>query len=100
MLKPAQDLVKEVEASIKSSTNKDIGAYGKLSMLSAEVGELADEVIALEGDRVEDKSYQTKDDLAKEVVDVIFNALTIANHYGIDMDEYFENRIAKIKSKF
>jgi NTP pyrophosphatase (non-canonical NTP hydrolase) len=100
MFKDIQAEVDKLEKLIQESTGKKLSAYGKLSMLTAEVGELADEVIALEGDRVEDKEYDLKDDLAKEIVDVTVNAMIIANHYGIDLDEYFTPRVDKIKKKF
>jgi len=100
MLKKYQDLVSEIEALIVESTQKSLSAYGKVTMLSAEVGELADDVIALEGDRVEDKLYNKKDELAKELVDVLFNTMSIANHYKINLDDYFVERIGKIRAKF
>ena len=95
-----QSQVKELEDLIKASTGKSLSAYAKLTMLSAEVGELADELIALEGDRVEDKTFNSKEKMAKELVDVLFNTLVIANHYNINIDEYFDKRLEQIKSKF
>lgn len=100
MLNELQDKSREIQDLIKKSTGKELSAYAKLTMLSAEIGELADDLIALEGDRVEDKSYKNTDELAKEIVDVIYNALTIANHYDIKLDDYFIPRLEKIKAKF
>ncbi len=100
MFKHVQSEVAELEKFITDKTQKSLSAYGKLSMLAAELGELADDVIALEGDRVEDKSYNSKDELAKEIVDVVYNALVIANHYDINLDAYFSARLEKIKAKF
>jgi NTP pyrophosphatase (non-canonical NTP hydrolase) len=68
--------------------------------LLAECGEAADDIKGMEGKRAESPSNYPKDDLAKELVDIIFNTLRIANHYGINLDDYWDNRIEGIKHKF
>ncbi len=100
MISDLQNKVKEIEKLIKSKTNKELSAYAKSTMIAGEVGELCDEIIALEGDRVEDKSYDNKEELAKEIVDVIFNALTIANHYNVELEDHLIKRLDGIVNKF
>jgi len=39
-------------------------------------------------------------ELAKELIDIIFNTLRIANNYGIDLDNYWDKRLEGIKAKF
>jgi NTP pyrophosphatase (non-canonical NTP hydrolase) len=100
MISDLQQRVKDIEKMIKEKTAKNLSAYAKSTMLASEVGELCDEVVALEGDRIEDKDYDNTDALAKEIVDVIFNALTIANHYNVELESHLLKRLDKIVSKF
>ena len=71
-----------------------------LTNLSIEVGELCDEVIGLEGERIEDEKYDDKQETAKEIVDVVFNALRIANHYNLDFYKYWDKRMKGLEKKF
>lgn len=92
---------KELEEFIVHKTQKskdDI--FVLLTHLIAEIGEVADEIKGMEGKRAENPSCYSKDELAKELIDVVFNTLRIANHYNIDLDEYWEKRIQGIKEKF
>lgn len=73
--------------------------YVILTFLLAECGEVADKVRALEGSRV-NSSDITKDDLAKEIVDTVYNLMILANYYSIDLDKYWDKRLRGIKDKF
>jgi NTP pyrophosphatase (non-canonical NTP hydrolase) len=90
----------ELEAFIAEKTGKKQDPYAMSTTLSSEVGELCDEVIGLEGDRVEDTKFSDTSGAGKEIVDVIYNALRLANHYKIDLEEHWDNRLKKIKEKF
>ena len=91
---------KELQKTIfKKIEKKKDSVYVLLTYLLAECGEIADKARALEGNRVKSSHVQNSD-LAKELVDGIYNLLLIANHYNIDLDEYWEDRIEKIKAKF
>jgi NTP pyrophosphatase (non-canonical NTP hydrolase) len=68
--------------------------------LLAECGEAADDIKGMEGKRAEPSSNYSKEDLANELIDIIFNTLRIANHYDIDLDNHWDNRIEGIKNKF
>lgn len=101
MFKDIQEEVNKLEDYINShsrSSNDDV--FVLFTHLIAECGEAADEVKGLEGKRAESPSDYSKDELAKELVDIIFNVLRIARKYNIDMDTYFAPRIEKIYSKF
>lgn len=96
-----QEDVKAVEKLISQKTDKSTESpYFLLTNLSSEVGELCDEIIGLEGERIEDKEYDNKDEAAKEIIDVVFNALRIANHYNLDLDKYWSKRMQSLREKF
>ena len=95
--KDVADLEKEI---FKRTGKSEENPYFLLSNLSAEVGELCDEVIGIEGERIEDRNYNDKSETAKEIVDVVMNALRLANHYDIDFEEYWEKRLKGLHKKF
>jgi NTP pyrophosphatase (non-canonical NTP hydrolase) len=99
-MKSLQNKVKELDSFISSKTGKTQNAYAISTNIAAEVGELCDEVIGLEGDRIEDTNYKDSNGAAKEIVDVIYNLLRLANHYDIDVEEHLSKRLNKIKKKF
>jgi NTP pyrophosphatase (non-canonical NTP hydrolase) len=84
----------------KSRSDKADEIFVLVTHLLAECGEAADEIKGMEGKRVEDPAQYSKDELAKELVDIIFNTLRIANHYGITLDNYWDKRLDGIKAKF
>lgn len=84
----------------KSRTGKKDEVFVLVTHLLAECGEVADDIKGMEGKRAEDPSNYTIEDLAKELVDVVFNTLRIANNYGINLDDYWTKRLEGIKNKF
>lgn len=101
MFKDIQDEVNKLEDYINAhSRSSDNNVFLLFTHLLAECGEAADEVKGLEGKRAESPSDYSKEELAKELVDIIFNVLRIARKYNIDMDRYFQPRIDKIYNKF
>jgi NTP pyrophosphatase (non-canonical NTP hydrolase) len=83
----------------KSRGGKD-DIFVLVTHLLAECGEVADDIKGMEGKRAEDPANYTKDELAKELVDVVFNTLRIANYYGIGLDNYWDKRLVGIRNKF
>ena len=83
-----------------SETKSKDDCFILLTHLLSECGEVANEIKGLEGKRVESVENYTKDELAKELIDVIFNTLRIARYYNIDLDNYFLPRFKKIRGKF
>jgi NTP pyrophosphatase (non-canonical NTP hydrolase) len=84
----------------KSRTGKKDEVFVLVTHLLAECGEVADDIKGMEGKRTEDPSNYTKEELAKELVDVVFNTMRIANNYGISLDDYWDKRLVGIKNKF
>ncbi len=101
MFKDIQREVNKLEDFINDhSKSGSDDVFVLLTHLLAECGEAADEVKGLEGKRAEAASNYSKDELAKELVDIIFNVLRIARKYDLDMDKYFLPRVEKIYAKF
>jgi NTP pyrophosphatase (non-canonical NTP hydrolase) len=101
MFNDIQKQVAELEDFInsKSRSNGD-DVFVLFTHLIAECGEAADEVKGMEGKRAEDPSAYSKDELAKELVDIIFNTLRIARKYDINLDDHFTKRLEGIRKKF
>ncbi|MBU1110659.1 MazG-like family protein [Patescibacteria group bacterium] len=101
MFKEIQQEVNSLEDYIysKSRSDKD-SVFVLLTHLLAECGEAADEIKGMEGKRAESPSEFSKGELAKELVDIIFNVLRIAHYYDIDVDKYFDERLKGIRDKF
>ncbi len=102
MFEPIQKSVADLEDYIlKQSKDQHGGPLMLVANLSAECGEVSDAVKRIQGVGTQKrKNDEIKKELAKEIVDVFFNALRIARMYDINMDDYFLERLEKIKRKF
>ena len=101
MFKDIQREVNKLEDFIEEHTSADSDdVFVLVTHLLAEAGEAADEIKGMEGKRAESPDLYTKEALAKEIIDVVFNLLRIARRYDVDLDKYFGPRIAGIKAKF
>ncbi len=99
--KKLQDDAKKLEDIIVCKTKKDRDTiFILLTHLMGECGETADEIKGMEGRRVENTSDYSKEKLAKELIDIIFNVLRIANLYKLDLDNYWLQRLKEIENKF
>lgn len=65
-----------------------------LGFINEETGELAREINNRFGPRTK-KSIEDTADIGKESVDVIFNLICLANSLGIDLEEYWKNKMEK-----
>ncbi len=101
MFTDIQEEVNKLEDYINSNSQsgKD-DIFVLVTHLLAECGEAADEIKGLEGKRAESPNDYSKKELAKELVDVIFNILRIARYYKINLDNHFKKRIDEIYKKF
>ena len=97
-----QKQTRELEAFItsKSKSEKPDNIFVLITHLLSECGEAANEIKGMEGKRAGDPLSYSKAELAKELIDVIFNVLRIANHYSIDLDNQWDKRLDGIKAKF
>lgn len=101
MFKDIQKEVNKLEDFInKHAPSAEDDVFVLVTHLLAEAGEAADEIKGMEGKRAESPDLYTKEALAKEVIDVIFNLLRITRYYDIELDEFFMKRINGIMAKF
>ena len=98
--KKLQDDVAKVEKLITNKSKDKDNIFVLLTHLLSECGEAADEIKGLEGKRAENPSNYSKEELAKELVDIVFNILRIASLYQINLDEHWEKRLKEIEDKF
>ena len=63
--------------------------------LVGEAGEVAEKVKKL----IRDKSKFTKQDVVKELGDVVFYVTAIANYYGSDLSEVIEENVIKLDGR-
>ena len=63
--------------------------------LVGEAGEVAEKVKKL----IRDKSRFTKQDIVKELGDVVFYVTAIANYYGSDLSEVIEENVIKLDGR-
>ena len=63
--------------------------------LVGEAGEVAEKVKKL----IRDKSRFTKEDIIKELGDVIFYVTALANYYGSDLQEVIEKNVVKLDGR-
>jgi len=68
----------------------------QLARLSEEVGEVARVLNHMHGDKPKKKSEE-KQDLADELADVIFVAVTLANTHGIDLEKPLIGMVDKLE---
>ncbi len=69
------------------------GPFEMLAALTEEVGELADEILKMEGV----KGRGSPKTLEEEIGDVVFALACIANHYGVDLLEALDETIQKYR---
>ncbi len=101
MFKEIQKKVSDLEDFINSrARSSEDDVFVLMTHLIAECGEAADEIKGLEGKRAEDPSKYSREELAKELVDIIFNTLRIARKYNINIDDHFDKRLKGIMNKF
>ncbi|NJE06178.1 hypothetical protein E3E36_08495 [Thermococcus sp. M36] len=88
------DLQRKVDGVIKM-----LGGYwSPLAMLAAlteEVGELADEMLKMEGI----KGKASPEGLREEIGDVMFALICIANHYGVDLSGALDDTLRKYRTR-
>lgn len=102
MFKELQDKTNKLENFIeqRAQDKKKDTIFVLLTHLLSECGEAADEIKGLEGKRAESPNNYSKEELAKELIDIIFNTLRIAQYYKINLDDYFDSRLDEIYHKF
>ena len=74
--------------------------FARMVKLSEEVGELASEILAAEGDQRKEKLQdKTREDLESEFADVLITLHLLARSYDVDLEEAARQKIERIRAK-
>ncbi|HYE23393.1 MAG TPA: nucleotide pyrophosphohydrolase [Candidatus Paceibacterota bacterium] len=95
MLKDAQ---KEIDSWVQEYKVPYWSPLSQFARLAEEVGELGRLLNHLYGDKPK-KEEEARQELGKELMDVIFTAMCLANAQGIDLDEEFKTVMEKCRTR-
>jgi len=98
MTKPLATIQAAIEDS-KTDHQRLTGLKERALFLGTEVGEVQKEVLKLLGNYGPEKASTAKEHLAKEICDLIWNALDLANMTGIELDEPMRVMLAINKTR-
>ncbi len=74
--------------------------FARMVKLTEEVGELADEVLASQGDQRKEKlEGKNKESLGDEIADVLITTLVLASSLNIDVPKALARKIVKIETR-
>jgi NTP pyrophosphatase (non-canonical NTP hydrolase) len=83
----------------KTDHQRKTGLKERALFLGTEAGEVQKEVLKLLGNYGPEKAANANADLAKEICDLIWNALDLANMTGIELDEPMRAMLAVNKTR-
>ena len=95
MLKEAQ---KEIDSWVQEYKVPYWSPLSQFARLAEEVGELGRLLNHLYGDKPK-KEEEARQELGKELMDVIFTAMCIANAHDIDLDAEFKATMEKCRTR-
>jgi NTP pyrophosphatase (non-canonical NTP hydrolase) len=98
-LRTLQDIQHEIDTLIKEEWHSHYWApLSSLARLTEEVGELAREVNHTYGEKPK-KADEEQGNIAAEMGDILFILASLANSLDIDLDEAFEQVMAKYQRR-
>jgi len=84
----------------KDEKDKKLGHLLRLSKLTEEVGELAEQVLgSLKHQRKNKSKKMDSDSVEEEIADVLITTLLLAHVMGVDVKKTLSNRIKKITKR-
>lgn len=96
-MRTLHDVQQEIEHLIKEEWGSQYWVpLSSLARLTEEVGELAREINHRYGEKPK-KASENDSSLAKEMGDILFILASLANSTGIDLDDAFEQVMAKYR---
>lgn len=95
MLKEAQ---KEIDSWVQEYKVPYWSPLSQFARLAEETGELGRLLNHLYGDKPK-KEEEARQELGKEIMDVIFTAMCLANAHNIDLDEEFKAVMEKCRTR-
>jgi NTP pyrophosphatase (non-canonical NTP hydrolase) len=98
-MRTLQDVQHEIDTLIREKWHSHYWApLSSLARLTEEVGELAREVNHTYGEKPK-KASEEQGNIAAEMGDILFILASLANSLGIDLDEAFEQVMAKYQRR-
>lgn len=98
-MRTLQDVQREIDTLIREEWHSHYWApLSSLARLTEEVGELAREVNHTYGEKPK-KASEEQGNIAVEMGDILFILASLANSLGIDLDEAFEQVMAKYQRR-
>lgn len=98
-MRTLQDVQREIDTLIREEWHSHYWApLSSLARLTEEVGELAREVNHTYGEKPK-KASEEQGNIAAEMGDILFILASLANSLGIDLDEAFEQVMAKYQHR-
>jgi NTP pyrophosphatase (non-canonical NTP hydrolase) len=98
-MRTLQDVQREIDTLIREKWHSHYWApLSSLARLTEEVGELAREVNHTYGEKPK-KASEEQGNIAAEMGDILFILASLANSLGIDLDEAFEQVMAKYQRR-
>ena len=92
------DAQRRVDAWISQFEEGYFNPLTNLARLAEEVGELAREINHRYGQKTK-KAEEPAGDVGMEMADILFVIICMANREGIDLDDAFEQMMAKVETR-
>jgi NTP pyrophosphatase (non-canonical NTP hydrolase) len=96
-----KNLAKEVDQFFfeRSGASEEMQMFYGLAKVQEELGEVSEAVLSICGHQRSTKAKLTKDDLNKEVADVLLACLCLCNRAGVDIQDGMTKVHDKIKGR-
>ena len=93
-----KDAQKEIDSWVQEYKVPYWSPLSQFARLAEETGELGRLLNHLYGDKPK-KEEEARQELGKEIMDVIFTAMCLANAHGIDLDKEFAATMEKCRTR-
>lgn len=98
-MRTLQDIQQEIDSLIKEEWHSHYwGPLSSLARLTEEVGELARELNSSYGEKPK-KAGEEQGSIANEIGDILFILASLANSIDVDLDDAFEQVMAKYQKR-
>lgn len=94
-------LVKET-ILIKNRFKTDLGKQGRMLDLVEEVGELANAMLMVDGNKTSGNpdKQRTKADIADALADCLYDLIILADHYDVDLESEYSEMLERMRERF
>jgi len=87
---------------VKNKFKTSLGKQGRMLDLMEEVGELANAMLMVDGDKTSGNptKQRTKADIADALADCMYDLIILADYYDVDLDKEYSEMIQRMKDRF